>query len=64
MAAARVNWHGQDLPVVREIVEIGGVETAVEIPELARTRASSNRRAIGDTGPLGEGSPDSPRIFS
>jgi hypothetical protein len=34
MAAARVNWHGQDLPVVSEIVEIGGVETVVEIPEL------------------------------
>ena len=34
MAAARVNWHGQDLPVVREIVRIDGVETAVEIPEL------------------------------
>jgi hypothetical protein len=34
MTAARVNWHGQDLPVVREIVRIDGVETAVEIPEL------------------------------
>jgi len=31
---ARVNWHGQDLPVVREIVRIGGVETMVEIPGL------------------------------
>jgi hypothetical protein len=35
MAAARVNWHGQHLPVVREIVRIGGVETVVEIPKLA-----------------------------
>ena len=34
MAAVRLNWHGQDLPVVREIVEISGVATAVEIPEL------------------------------
>jgi hypothetical protein len=34
MAAARVKWHGQDLPVVREIVTLGGVETCVEIPEL------------------------------
>jgi hypothetical protein len=34
MPAARMNWHGQDLPVVREIVRIDGVETAVEIPEL------------------------------
>jgi hypothetical protein len=32
MASARINWHGQDLPVVREIVSIGGVETMVEIP--------------------------------
>jgi len=35
VAAARINWHGQDLPVVREIVTLGGVETMVEIPELA-----------------------------
>ena len=35
MAAARVNWHGQHLPVVREIVRIVGVETVVEIPKLA-----------------------------
>jgi hypothetical protein len=35
MAAAGVNWHGQHLPVVREIVRIGGVETVVEIPKLA-----------------------------
>jgi hypothetical protein len=34
MVAARVNWHGQDLPVVSEIVEIGGVSTPIEIPEL------------------------------
>jgi hypothetical protein len=34
VAAARVKWHGQDLPVVREIVRIGGVETMVEIPGL------------------------------
>ena len=34
MAAARVNWHGQDFPVVREVVRIGGVETTVEIPGL------------------------------
>ena len=34
MAAARVNWHGQDFPVVREIVRIGGVGTTVEIPGL------------------------------
>jgi hypothetical protein len=32
MASARINWHGQDLPVVREIVSIGGVETMVQIP--------------------------------
>jgi hypothetical protein len=32
MTAARVNWDGQDLPVVRGIIRIGGVETAVEIP--------------------------------
>jgi hypothetical protein len=35
VAERRLKWHGQDLPVVGEIVRIGGVETAVEIPELA-----------------------------
>ena len=35
MAAVRVNWHGQDLPVVSGIVKVGEVETSVEIPELA-----------------------------
>jgi hypothetical protein len=36
MPAARMNWHGQNLPVVREIVKLGEVETSVEIPELAQ----------------------------
>jgi hypothetical protein len=33
VAAARVEWHGQDLPVVKEIVSLGEVQTSVEIPE-------------------------------
>jgi hypothetical protein len=35
VAAARINWHGQDLPVIKEVVKLGEVETSVEIPELA-----------------------------
>lgn len=39
MASPRMKWHGQDLPVVREIVSIGGVETMVEIPGVDDPRA-------------------------
>jgi hypothetical protein len=42
VAARRINRHGLDLPAVREIVKIGGVETIVEIPVLMiPTRAVS-----------------------
>jgi hypothetical protein len=35
VAAAPVTLRGKDLPVIREIVKLGEVETSVEIPELA-----------------------------
>jgi hypothetical protein len=35
MPAKRIRWHGQDLPVVREVVKIGEVETVVDVPDVA-----------------------------
>jgi hypothetical protein len=47
VAAALVNWHGQDLPAVRETVKLGEVETSVEIPAfIIPTCAQCDKEAL------------------